>query len=95
MGIRSWLGLDDDDGDRSLIEISNDRGTHIVVDVPTDEVGKVNRALRKAGVGYETRKDRNRDPDKYRSRSTRVIDEQEDYEDSHDAEPERWWGGFW
>ena len=106
MGIRSWLGLDDDDGDRSLIEVGNDSGDHIVIEVPTKKSWQTIRALRKAGVERDGTQDPkplrrvrdevdNRDPNQHRYSSGRVVDEREDDEDTHDAEPERWWGGFW
>ena len=107
MGILNWLGLDDDDDDSSLIEVSNDRGDHIVIEVPTDKAWEVTKQLRKAGVEQDIdeaqhsrhykAEDRikGRDPEQYRSRSRPVVDESEDLEDSHDAEAEPWWGGFW
>lgn len=107
MGIRSWLGLgQEDDGDRSLIEVSNDRGDHIVIEVPTAKVWETKRALRKAGVerdddeNLSTRQDAvrradNRDSSEYRCCSARIIDEREDLEDSYDSEAEvprwSWW----
>lgn len=86
-----------DDDDRSLIEISNDKGDHWVADVPTKGVKATEKALRDAGVErdkddqlvnrYDAKKvvDR-RDPDQHRYRSERVVDEQADLESSHDAE---------
>lgn len=106
MGIRSWLGLgQEDDGDRSLIEVSNDRGDHIVIEVPTAKVWETKRALRKAGVerdddeklvrkhGIENHSG-SRDASQYRCHSARIVDEREDYESTHDAEAEPWWAAF-
>ncbi|MFE4108412.1 hypothetical protein [Almyronema epifaneia] len=104
----------DDDDDRSLIEISNDKGDHWVADIPTKDVKDTEKALRSAGV--ERDKDDqllqrydakrvvdNRDSEQYRYHSDRVVDENEDLEDSHDQEEDtsdnerseqsawRWW----
>ncbi|MEA5449676.1 hypothetical protein VB780_13910 [Leptolyngbya sp. CCNP1308] len=87
----------DDDDDRSLIEISNDSGDHLVVDIPTSGVKETEKALRDAGVErddderlvntYQPRRIvDSRDSKQHRYRSERVVDEAEDLEDSYDRE---------
>jgi hypothetical protein len=97
MGIFGWLRPEDDEEDRSLIEVSNDAGDHWVADIPAEGVQETERALRDAGVeednddlvskifGASRIADR-RDSEEYRYRSARVVDEDEDLEDSHDQE---------
>lgn len=103
------------DEDESLIEISNDEGDHWVVSTPTEETHGVLGWLFGAGVerdrdeSYHSNSMRgretvdSRDSHQYRTYSNRVVDEQEDDEDSYDREndrsdyerneqeAERWW----
>ena len=87
----------DDDDDRSLIEISNDKGDHWVADIPTKGVKETEKALRNAEVEKDnderlgdvfgaSRVVDSRDSEQHRYRSERVVDETEDLEDSHDRE---------
>lgn len=97
MGIFGWLKPEEEDEERSLIEISNDAGDHWVADIPTDGVAETERTLREAGIErdideqllntYQSYRivDR-RDSKQHRYRSEQVVDEQEDLEDSHDQE---------
>lgn len=89
-----------DEGDRSLIEISNDAGDHWVADIPTSGVKDTEKALRQAGLGRDTdeqltqvyRADLmidSRDSHQHRYRSARVVDEDEDLEDNGDREDDR------
>lgn len=103
--------------DESIIEVSNDNGDHWVAHVPTNQVRNIEKELRNAGCerdnDEEQRFYRNnsdmqryvdeRDHDKYRFRSERIINESEDLEDSYDRENDdsdrepneqpawRWW----
>jgi len=97
MDIFGWLKPEEEDEDRSLIEISNDSGDHWVADIPTDRVSATTKALRDVGVEQDNderlssafgakRIVDNRDPNQHRYRSARVIDEREDLEDSYDRE---------
>ncbi|NMF84658.1 hypothetical protein [Nodosilinea sp. P-1105] len=97
MDVFGWLKPEEEDEDRSLIEISNDSGDHWVADIPTDGVNATTKALRDAGVEQDNderlsnafgakRIVDNRDPNQHRYRSARVIDEREDLEDSYDRE---------
>lgn len=86
--------------DRSLVEVSNDMGDHWVADIPTDGVSETERSLLDAGA-IRDKDDKlqklynaaqmaeQRDPNQYRFRSERVIDEGEDLENSHDAEEDQ------
>jgi hypothetical protein len=108
-----WFGRPSKD-DESLIEISNDSGDHWVAQVPTNEVRKIEKELSKAGcerdeddsLRYRYNAKEvidSRDKEQYRFKSDRIIDEGEDYEDTHDQEMEasdyepdectawRWW----
>lgn len=92
-----WFGRNnnEEEGDRSLIEISNDNGDHWVADIPNDGVKETEKALRDAGVEQD-KDDRllnvfranrvvdNRDSDQYRYRSEPVVDENEDLEAEQD-----------
>ena len=97
MGLFGRRKSDDDDEDRSLIEISNDSGDHLVVDIPTSGVKDTEKALRDAGVERDkddqlvntyqpSRIVDSRDSKQHRYRSERVVDEGEDLEDSYDRE---------
>lgn len=111
-----WLFGDDDKEDRSIIEISNDRGDHWVAEIPTDAVNATEKALREAGCerdesettgwffgwGRQQREYEERDHDQHRFSSARIVDENEDLEDSYDKEDDddrerdeqpawRWW----
>lgn len=92
-----WLKPEEEPEDHSLIEISNDSGDHWVADIPTTGVKATEKALRDAGVEGDnderllntyqpSRIVDSRDPDQYRYRSERVVDEGEDLEDSYDRE---------
>ncbi|MBD2259905.1 hypothetical protein [Pseudanabaena sp. FACHB-2040] len=85
--------------DRSLIEISNDKGDHWVAEIPTSAVRKAEKALKEAGckLDYDestpwfsqAEKERDyerRDHNQHRYRSARVVNEGEDLEDNHDRE---------
>lgn len=97
MGLFGWLKPEAEAEDRSLIEISNDSGDHLVVDIPTKGVQETEKALREAGVARDdderlvntyqpSRIVDSRDSSQHRYRSERVVDEGEDLEDSHDRE---------
>ncbi|MEO0644814.1 MAG: hypothetical protein AAFZ17_01460 [Cyanobacteria bacterium J06650_10] len=86
--------------DRSLIEVSNDSGDHWVADVPTKGVEETEKSLKDAGAvpdrdesllrRYNAKRVvDNRDSEEYRYRSARVVDEDEDLEDSGDREEDR------
>ncbi|NEP15443.1 MAG: hypothetical protein F6J97_00900 [Leptolyngbya sp. SIO4C1] len=88
---------DDEEEDRSLVEISNDEGDHWVADIPTKGVKETEKSLRAAGVerGDDEKLMRmynaaekvdQRDSSQYRFHSDRVIDEKEDLEDTFDRE---------
>lgn len=84
--------------DRSLIEVGNDNGDHWVIELPTSEVRKTEKALRDAGCEHDhdessffstSEKEKNykqRDHEQYRYHSARIVDEEEDLEDNHDRE---------
>ena len=87
--------------DRSMIEVSNDSGDHWVADIPTKGVKDTEKALQDAGAVRdedETKLSRRydaarvverRDSNQYRYRSERVVDEDEDLEDTHDREEDK------
>lgn len=88
------------EGDRSLIEVSNDSGDHWVADVPTEGVTETEKSLKKAGAVPDKDEDLrkrydaarvvdNRDSEEYRYRSARAVDEEEDTEDTYDREEDR------
>lgn len=87
----------EDEDDRSLIEISNDSGDHWVADIPTKGVKETEKALRDAGVERDnderllstyqpSRIVDSRDSEQQRYRSERVVNEGEDLEDTYDRE---------
>ena len=97
MGIFGWLRPEEEPEDRSLVEISDDRGTHIVVNIPThddalDVEGQVRYATgaksdRDESLSQERRAARdydNRDHEQLRVRSARVVDSTEDLEPEED-----------
>ncbi len=97
MGLFGWLKPEDEEEDRSLIEISNDSGDHYVADIPTQGVRETEKALRDAGVDrddderlvntYQPKRIvDSRDSKQHRYRSERVVDKGEDLEDSYDRE---------
>ena len=97
MGLFGRRKNNEDEDDRSLIEISNDSGDHWVADIPTEGVKETEKALRDAGVARDdderlvntyqpSRIVDSRDSKQHRYRSERVVDEGEDLEDSHDRE---------
>lgn len=99
MGIFGWLKPEEEPEDRSLVEISDDQGTHIVVNTPThDEALDVEGQVRHATGAKSDRDERlsearpmeaqmeydSRDPDQLRVRSSRVVDPNEDLEPEED-----------
>jgi hypothetical protein len=89
------------DDDRSLVEISNDEGDQWVADIPTKGVKETEQSLKDAGAVKDddekkvsrrydaARVVERRDSGQYRYRSARVVNEDEDLEDSHDREGDR------
>lgn len=99
MGIFGWLRPEEEPEDSSLVEISDDKGTHVVINTPTlndalDVEGWVRRGTRANSdrdeyLADEVRADRRwnkRDHDELRVRSGRVVDANEDLEPDHDNE---------
>jgi hypothetical protein len=97
MRIFGWLKPEEEDENRSLVEISNDQGDHWVANVPTNEVDRTTKALYDAGVERDndehlssvygaSRIVDSRDSNQHRYRSESVVDRAEDLEDSYDRE---------
>ncbi|WP_204141270.1 hypothetical protein [Halomicronema sp. CCY15110] len=97
--IFGWLRPEEEPEDSSLVEISDDDGTHIVVNTPTndDALDVEGMTRREAGaksdrdesLANEARADRRwdrRDHDELRVRSGRAVDSNEDLEPDHDNE---------
>lgn len=93
MGILGWLRPEEEPEDSALVEISDDSGTHIVVNTPThddalDVEGWTRRGAgaksdRDEALSRERRAEREydyRDHDELRVRSGRVVDSNEDLE---------------
>jgi hypothetical protein len=82
--------------DHSLIEVSNNGSVHDIIDVPTSAVHRITGALEDIGIYKETicpaqsnlyyRRHNEDKGDRLTYQIARIVDEQEDYEDSHDAE---------
>lgn len=100
MGIFGWLKPEEEPKDRSLVEISNDKGDHWVADVPSKSVRDTEKALRDAGVSRDkdeqlserlnpAAKFDKRNHEEYRYQTEKVVDPNEDLEDSHDRENDR------
>ena len=95
MGIFGWLKPEEEPEDSSLVEISNDRGDHIVVNTPTHDDALDVEGQARRELGAKVDKDEKlgargqfeyqiRDDDEYRVRSARVVDSNEDLEREED-----------
>ena len=91
MGIFGWLKPEEEDGDRVIGEISNDRGDHAVFDIPADGEDDVDRIMRDNGVRNDhdeqegsrydaERRWNRRDHDELRYHTDDVVDRDEDRE---------------
>ncbi|WP_204141340.1 hypothetical protein [Halomicronema sp. CCY15110] len=89
-----WLRPEEDD-DRVIGEISNDRGDHAVFDIPADGEDDVDRIMRDHGVRNDhdeqesrrydaERRWERRDHDELRYRTDDVVDRDEDREPEED-----------
>ena len=95
MGLFGWLKPEEEPEDSSLVEITDDHGTHIVVTTPTHNDALDVEGWVRRGAGAKVDKDENlgergqfeyqiRDHDEYRVRSSRVIGPNEDLEPEED-----------
>ena len=87
--------------DRSVFEVSNDKGDHWVGDVPSSAVDDVSRQLKDAGAIPDRDAEtvakyinaaqivEARDSDQHRFKAERVIDEGEELEDNGDREEDK------
>ena len=93
MGIFSWFKPDE--ADRTVGEISNDAGDHIVFDVPAKDEGTVRRIMRENNIEGDrdeqlsrqynaAERVSRRDPDQHRYRMQKVVDPHEDLEAEQD-----------
>jgi len=97
VGIFGWLKPEEEPEDSALVEISNDSGTHIVVNTPThDDALDVEGWVRR-GTGATSDRDESlsqtrrakqeynaRDSQELRVRSSRVVNPREDLEPEED-----------
>jgi hypothetical protein len=99
MGLFGWLRPEEEPEDGAVVEISDDRGTHIVISTPTHgdaldvegwvRLGTRAKSDRDESLSQERRAAMQyqvRDHDELRVRSARVVNPKEDLEDSHDRE---------
>ena len=95
MGLFDWFNPNEEE--RTIGEISNDAGDHVVFDVPAKREGTVKKIMREGGIEADQddrllhvyggrRQIENRDPHQHRYRMERVVNPTEDLEDSHDRE---------
>lgn len=99
MGIFGWLKPEEEPEDSALVEISDDRGTHIVVNTPTQDDALDVEGWTRRGAGAKGDRDErlaearpieaqmqydSRDHDELRVRSGRVVDPNEDLEPEED-----------
>ena len=97
MGIFGWLKPEEEPEDSGLVEISDDRGTHIVVNTPTHEDAMDVEGLTRREAGAKSDRDEllsrerraaqeydARDHDELRVRSGRVVNSNEDLEPEED-----------
>lgn len=88
-----WLRPEEEPEDSSLVEISDDNGTHIVVSTPTYDDALDVEGWTRRGAGAKSDRDESlgrerraqqqyeaRDHDELRVRSARVVDANEDLE---------------
>lgn len=97
MGIFGWLKPEEEPADSSLVEISDDRGTHIVVNTPTHDDALDVEGWTRSGSGAKSDRDESlanearadqrwdrRDHDELRVRGSRVVGPNEDLEPEGD-----------
>ena len=95
MGVFDWFKPSEPD--KTIFEVGNDAGDHIVFTVPTKGSNTIRQALRDAGAVHDndennyasaTVRDQasGRDSIAYRFRGQRVVDTKEDLEDNGDFE---------
>jgi len=95
--IFGWLRPEEEPEDSSLVEISDDEGTHIVVNTPTQDDALDVEGMTRRGAGAKSDRDESladearadqrwerRDHDEYRVRSGRVVSPNEDLEPEQD-----------
>lgn len=97
MGIFGWLDPQREPEDSSLVEVSDDKGTHVVISAKDEDDALEIEGMLRRDAGAKTDKDerlsesraaereyKNRDPDQLRVRSGRVADKNEDREPEED-----------
>ncbi|MGB5975631.1 MAG: hypothetical protein WBG38_20055 [Nodosilinea sp.] len=53
MSLFGWLRPEEEDEDRVIGEVSNDRGDHVVFDIPADGEDDIDRIMRENQVRYD------------------------------------------
>lgn len=89
--IFGWLRPEDEDEDRVIGEVSNDRGDHVVFDIPADGEDTVDRIMRDSGVRHDHDAQEARRSDAVRRWNRRDHDELRYHTDvvvNHDEEIE-------